>query len=199
MQIWSFSYPSRQLQLLVDHQPTPADHYTDIFVASIPAMSFPSPHTFLLNCFSRSSKVCYAVSTMVSTPPQLFCDVLSYPSVELVTLLQHGAVLRANGPDCPNFLCLFDLEKNEVHPLISGFPSSLHTSPLSALCSYEVFSSNIQDGCECILYYPTTVSTKLPLIVKLHGGPHNIFNVSYNVETLCCLQHGFVVLCLVHF
>lgn len=189
MQIWSFSYPSRQLQLLVDHQPIPIDHYTGIFVASIPAMPFLSPHTFLLNCFSQCKKVCYAVSTMVSTSvstPQLFCNLLSYPSVELVTLLQHGAVLRVNGPNCPNFLCLFDPEKNEVHPLISAFPSSL-----PALCSYEVFSSNTQGGCECILYYPTSVSAKLPLIVKLHGGPHNIFNASYNVETLCCLQHGF--------
>lgn len=106
-------------------------------------------------------------------------------------MLQRGAVLRVNGPDCPNFLCLFDPEKNEVLPLLSAFPSSLRTPPLTALCSYEVFSSNAHDGCECILYYPTPLATKLPLIVKLHGGPHNIFNASYNVETLCCLQHGF--------
>lgn len=143
--------------------------------------------------------MCYAVSLNVLTIPfplrnpvlpRLLCDT-DYPSVDFITSFHTHFVLRVNGPDCPSFLCSYDTALKQASVLAGAFATALQTPPYASLLSYRVFASKPQDGCECVFYYPTaTPSHKLPLIVKLHGGPHNVFNATYNLETLCCIQHG---------
>lgn len=162
--------------------------------------------SFVVNCFSGSRRVCYAVSLHVPalpsprtpslpslrTPslPSLLCDI-DYPFVDYITSFHTHLILRVNGPDCPSFLCSYDPALKQASLLAGASASALHIPPCASLLSYRVFASKPQDGCECVFYYPTTTpSQKLPLIVKLHGGPHNVFNATYNLETLCCIQRG---------
>ena len=162
--------------------------------------------SFVVNCFAGSRRVCYVVSLHVPalpsprtpslpslrTPslPSLLCDI-DYPFVDYITSLHTHLILRVNGPDCPSFLCSYDPALKQASLLAGASASALHIPPCASLLSYRVFASKPQDGCECVFYYPTTTpSQKLPLIVKLHGGPHNVFNATYNLETLCCIQRG---------
>lgn len=162
--------------------------------------------SFVVNCFSGSRRVCYVVSLHVPalhsprtpslpslrTPslPSLLCDI-DYPFVDYITSFHTHLILRVNGPDCPSFLCSYDPALKQASLLAGASASALHIPPCASLLSYRVFASKPQDGCECVFYYPTTTpSQKLPLIVKLHGGPHNVFNATYNLETLCCIQRG---------
>ena len=162
--------------------------------------------SFVVNCFAGSRRVCYVVSLHVPalpsprtpslpslrTPslPSLLCDI-DYPFVDYITSFHTHLILRVNGPDCPSFLCSYDPALKQASLLAGASASALHIPPCASLLSYRVFASKPQDGCECVFYYPTTTpSQKLPLIVKLHGGPHNVFNATYNLETLCCIQRG---------
>ena len=154
--------------------------------------------SFVVNCFAGSRRVCYVVSLHVPalpsprTPslPSLLCNI-DYPFVDYITSFHTHLILRVNGPDCPSFLCSYDPALKQASLLAGASASALHIPPCASLLSYRVFASKPQDGCECVFYYPTTTpSQKLPLIVKLHGGPHNVFNATYNLETLCCIQRG---------
>lgn len=45
-----------------------------------------------------------------------------------------------------------------------------------------------------ILYWDPTVSTPCSLLILIHGGPHNLFHVSFNGDVAYYTKHGFAVL-----
>ena len=164
------------------------------YVVSLHVPALPSPRTPSLPSPRTPSLPSLRTPSLPSlrTPslPSLLCDI-DYPFVDYITSFHTHLILRVNGPDCPSFLCSYDPALKQASLLAGASASALHIPPCASLLSYRVFASKPQDGCECVFYYPTTTpSQKLPLIVKLHGGPHNVFNATYNLETLCCIQRG---------
>lgn len=45
-----------------------------------------------------------------------------------------------------------------------------------------------------ILYWDPNVSTPCSLLILIHGGPHNLFHVSFNGDVAYYTKHGFAVL-----
>lgn len=90
-------------------------------------------------------------------------------------------VLRVNNPNQPPYLSI-RTESNRWYSISNSIIPDVQYK------SFETPSNG-----KCILYQILR-SSKQPLIVLLHGGPHNIFHACFNLDILFYLKHEFIVL-----
>ena len=90
-------------------------------------------------------------------------------------------VFRVNSPNQPPFLSIRTESKHWYSISNSIFPD----------IQFKPFVTPSKG--HCILYH-TPRSIKQPLVVLLHGGPHNLFAACFNTDILFYLHHGYIVL-----
>lgn len=90
-------------------------------------------------------------------------------------------VFRVNNPNQPPFLSI-RTESNHWYSISHTIVPNIE---------FKTFSTS-SNG-HCILYHIPR-SKKQPLIVLLHGGPHNLFSACFNPDIVFYLQHEFIIL-----
>ena len=132
-----------------------------------------------VDSFCEHRRVVYKISTTIPNSYQCLTTDCTYN--EFMCVREGFEVFRVNSPNQSPFLSI-RTESNHWH--------SISNSNLPDI-QFKPFVTPSKGHC---ILYQTPRSIKQPLIVLLHGGPHNLFAACFNTDILFYLHHEYIVL-----
>ena len=132
----------------------------------------------------------YQIALKKTGLPTSLCSHPDYTSIEYLTAINNHLIVRMQNPLHPPSLFLYNQETNQF-TAFADYHSFKSILPNITISTFSTCLQISQDN--CILYQPHTDQPS-PLIISIHGGPHNIFNTIFNTDISFYISKGYSVL-----